>query len=336
MLRVVVVLCLLALACACGGSEEPAADLADAGAGVGSGSDQDGAIAGSDSGSAGGSADASAGADSGSAGGSADASAGADSGSAGADSGSAGDAGAGAELGKFSFFVTSLASLRKLSNSQSGFGGDLRYGETGDGAGLRGADKICAQIAELGMPGSSAKQWRAFLSTSTVNAKDRVGSGPWYDRAGRLVAQNLAGLIKERPDADTLIVDDLPNEFGVPNHDPDGTGQVDNHDILTGTNTQGTLYCPSAAASCTCSDWTSAQPTGKPRVGHSWPRRMGGGGGGFGGTTGGSANNWMSALDEAGCAPGVNLIEMGPPQASNPTVGSGGGYGGFYCFALTP
>ena len=47
-------------------------------------------------------------------------------------------------------------------------------------------------------------------------------------------------------------------------------------------------------------------------------------------------NNWMSALDEAGCAPGVSLIEMGPPQASNPTVGSGGGYGGFYCFALTP
>jgi hypothetical protein len=47
-------------------------------------------------------------------------------------------------------------------------------------------------------------------------------------------------------------------------------------------------------------------------------------------------NNWMSSLDEAGCAPGVNLIEMGGPQASNPTVGSGGGYGGFYCFALTP
>jgi hypothetical protein len=162
-----------------------------------------------------------------------------------------------------------------------------------------------------------------------------------------IVASNLAGLIKERPDADTLIVDDLPNEFGVPNHDPDGTGQVDNHDMLTGTNTQGTLYCPNDPATCTCSDWTNAQPTGKPRVGHSWPRRGGGGsGGGFGGFGGfgggigggglGSINNWMSSLDEAGCAPGVSLIEMGPPQASNPTVGSGGGYGGFYCFALTP
>jgi len=46
--------------------------------------------------------------------------------------------------------------------------------------------------------------------------------------------------------------------------------------------------------------------------------------------------NWISALDEAGCAPGVNLVETGPPNPSNPTVGSGGGYGGFYCFALVP
>jgi hypothetical protein len=44
----------------------------------------------------------------------------------------------------------------------------------------------------------------------------------------------------------------------------------------------------------------------------------------------------MSALTEAGCAPGASLIEMGPPDASNPTVGSGGGYGGIYCFALMP
>jgi hypothetical protein len=260
----------------------------------------------------------------------------------GADSGGEEDPGSGGEE-QFSFFVTSLESLRKLAKSQTGFGGDLRYGETGEGAGLRGADKICTEIADLSMPGASAKQWRAFLSTSMVDAKDRVGSGPWYDRKGRLVAPDLEGLIKERPDADMLIVDDLPNEFGVPNHDPDGTGLVDNHDMLTGTNDQGTLYCPDDPAICTCSDWTSAEPTGRPRVGHSWPRRLGDGSGGigdilddvFGGVLG-SINNWMSSLDEAGCAPGVSLIEMGPPMASNPTVGSGGGYGGFYCFAVTP
>jgi hypothetical protein len=50
----------------------------------------------------------------------------------------------------------------------------------------------------------------------------------------------------------------------------------------------------------------------------------------------GSGENWMSALDEAGCAPGINLIETGPPNPANPTVGSGGGYGGIYCLAVTP
>ena len=46
--------------------------------------------------------------------------------------------------------------------------------------------------------------------------------------------------------------------------------------------------------------------------------------------------NWMSVLDEAGCGAGVNLVDNGPPDYTNPTVGSGGGYGGFYCFALSP
>ena len=46
--------------------------------------------------------------------------------------------------------------------------------------------------------------------------------------------------------------------------------------------------------------------------------------------------NWMSSLNEAGCAAGASLVEMGPPDSNNPTVGSGGGYGGIYCFALEP
>ena len=105
-----------------------------------------------------------------------------------------GDAG---DLPLFSFFVTSLAALRDLSGSQNGFGGDLRYGETGAGAGLRGADKICAAIAERSMPGSSVKQWRAFLSATDdgsgnqVNAIDRIGEGPWYDRLGRMLAPDI-------------------------------------------------------------------------------------------------------------------------------------------------
>lgn len=238
----------------------------------------------------------------------------------------------------FSFFVTSLAALQELSGSQAGFGGDLRFGETGQGAGLRGADKICATIAERSLPGASAKPWRAFLSATKgedgqqVNAIDRVGEGPWLDRLGRVFALRKADVIAERPTTiDAAIKYDFPNEDGVPNHAPDpSVGQVDNHDTLTGSNAQGTLY----SATATCADWTGKSGTeGKPRVGHSWIRSGGMGGGGMGGV---SPNNWISSLDESGCAPGVNLIEMGPPMSSSNTVGSGGGYGGFYCFALVP
>jgi hypothetical protein len=221
-----------------------------------------------------------------------------------------------APLPLFSFFVTSLVAIRAVSGSKDGFGGDLRFGETGMDAGLRGADKICAAIAERSMRGSSAKQWRAFLSTSTVNAIDRVGGGPWYDRKERVFAKTKADLLSTRPrNADPIIANDLPNEDGVPNHAPDGT-QVDDHDVLTGSNTQGTYYGPNA----TCSDWTSL--TGRPpRVGHSWPNVSG--------------SSWIDAHDTGGCAAGVNLSTV-PPPSSNTTVGATGGYGGLYCFALVP
>jgi len=256
------------------------------------------------------------------------------SGEAGASAGSGGGAAASEH---FSFFVTSLAAMRRLSGSDSGFGGDLRFGKPD---GLSGADEICRQIAETAMPGAGNKPWRAFLSVTKgpdgqpVNAIDRVGEGPWYDRLGRLVAMNKADLAQVRPKgADPAIINDLPNEDGVPNHAPDGTEKVDNHDILTGSSATGTLYRNDW--SVTCHDWTSAVGSdGKPRVGHSWPRNAGGGRSGGGGP--GGLDNWMSALDEAGCAPGVSIIEMGPPNPNNPTVGSGGGYGGIYCFSLTP
>lgn len=249
---------------------------------------------------------------------------------------------------KFSFFVTSLKAMRELSGSQDGFGGDLTFGETGDGAGLKGADKICTTIAEKSMAGNG-KVWRAFLSATkgadgnVVNAIDRVGSGPWYDRTGRLVAQNLTDLVGVRPTgADATIINDLPNEDGVPNHAPDTAGEVDNHDVLTGTNEQGKLF--NTNAGFTCNDWTSKLgETGTPHCGHSWPRMGGGGGGGggFGGGSGGggfgSGNNWMSALNESGCAPGAFIVEMGPPGANGTkSVGDGGGYGAIYCFATTP
>ncbi|MBK7825619.1 MAG: hypothetical protein IPO88_24850 [Nannocystis sp.] len=226
--------------------------------------------------------------------------------------------------------------MKALSGSPLGFGGDLRFGEEGPGAGLRGADKICAAVAEMSMPGSASKQWRAFLSVASdadgkpVNAIDRIGEGPWYDRLGRLLAANRADLLHDRPEgADPAIQNDLPNEDGVPNMQPEPTlPEEDNHHAMTGSDPQGLLF----DANATCLDWTSAKgdraTEGRPRVGLTFPRQ--------GGPVTSMSTNWISALIESGCAPGVTLMPTPPPGPDVVDVGSGGGYGGIYCFALSP
>jgi hypothetical protein len=210
----------------------------------------------------------------------------------------------------FSFFVTSLAAMQRESGQEVGFGGDL--------GGLTGADDLCRRIAETSLACAGQKQWRAFLSTTTEDAIDRVGTGPWHDRVGRLVANEPAELAQERPQrADPAIINDLPNEDGVPNHAPEGT-LVDNHDVLTGSDEQGRFV---AAGGATCNDWTSAAAgTPRPRVGHSWPAR--------------NAAHWISAHDASGCLPGVSLSSTTP--GPNGSVGAMGGYGAIYCLALSP
>ena len=265
---------------------------------------------------------------------------------AGSGSGGAGGSAAPATTEKFSFFVTSLEGMKTLSKSDKGFGGDLRYGQA---TGLAGADKICTDLAEKSMPGAGAKGWRAFLSTAKAgetggpsHARDRVGQGPWYDRTGRLVAMTLADLIQQRPrGANSAIMNDLPNENGVPNHLDTMMGADDNHDTVTGSNMMG-MY----DGTPTCEDWTSIQTPGAagsgamsgaagrpgggfpgglnlrgPRVGHSWPAQQ-------------SGMHWIMAHQAPGCAPSVALVQTG--AGSGDGIGNGGGYGGFYCFALKP
>jgi hypothetical protein len=218
--------------------------------------------------------------------------------------------------------------------------------------GITGADAICQRIAERSSACQKNKVWHAFLSTPTVNAKDRIGKGPWYDRLGRLMANNLEGLLTERPTgADPAIINDFPNESGIPNHDPDKTGPVDNHETLTGTGVDGKVYTQSSSGggaggmgggfpgfpmgtdcgpsggawsveAATCWGWTTKEAKGCPRVGHSWPRE-------------GSGIGWISVWNESGCAPGGTLTEDFNIDVSGRKVGSAGGYGGFYCFAVT-
>ncbi len=229
-------------------------------------------------------------------------------------------------LEDFSFFLTSLAGLQELSGDVNGFGGDLSYdGEVG----IAGADRICETLAEMSMPGSAVKQWRAFLSTSTEDAIDRIGAGPWYDRNGRLLAQDIEGLLMERPDGDPTLVDDFANEWGVPNSTPEGK-MLDNHDTMTGSGQDGRLLLmgggggPGGGTYSTCNDWTDASPgQDPPAVGHSWPSMSG--------------MSWLFVGRHAnGCEPLVWLEQTGANCDGQTGVGCGGGYGGFYCFALQP
>jgi hypothetical protein len=247
----------------------------------------------------------------------------------------------------FSFFVTSRARLFALaqafSGSTKGWGGDLRYG-TGDG--LTGADKICTEIAEQSLPGNG-RTWKAFLSTSSVNAISRVGSGPWYDRLNRIIANNLTELAATRPGGITnaTILNNLPNEDGTPHHNEeaactDVNSCADNHDVMTGSDSDGKVC---TASSCgggmgggmgggsitdyTCESWTlgTSKSGIAPRVGHTWLT---------GGGMGGGSDDWISQLTEGGCSPGYNLKQNGGANANGTgTVGEGGGYGGIYCLA---
>jgi hypothetical protein len=273
-----------------------------AGSGTGGSAGQTGAAGSAMAGSGGATAGASSGGASGASNGGS-----ASGGSSSAGTGGTAGSGGAATTEKFSFFVTSLAAVRRESGNMNGFGGKL--------GGLAGADEICRKIAEQSLPTSGAKGWRAFLSTSTVNAIDRVGTGPWYDRVGRLVANNVAGLLSTRPQGDSAIIDDLPNETGVPNRAGTGGGDDDNHDTITGSNTQGKWDGGS-----TCEDWTSATGGDGPRVGHSWPAQSG--------------MSWIQAHTAPGCEPSVNLAQTGAGSGNG--IGNGGGYGGFYCFALKP
>jgi hypothetical protein len=256
----------------------------------------------------------------------------------------------------FSFFVASRARMFALAEafngSTLGWGGDLTYG-TGDG--LAGADKICTEIAEQAVPGN-CRTWKGFLSTSTVDAISRVGTGPWYDRLNRVIANNLTELAATRPGGITnsTILNNLPNEDGTPHHNEEANctnldSCADNHDVMTGSDGDGKRCTTSTCSGIdmgggigggigggsitdfTCQNWTlgTSMVGIAPRCGHTWPT------GGSGGPGGGMLNDWISVLVEGGCAAGYTLLQNNVPPSSDGTgtVGSGGGYGGIYCLA---
>jgi hypothetical protein len=217
-----------------------------------------------------------------------------DGGAAGA-SGSGGSAGGGTVMPKsgMNFFVTSRG---------NGKGGNL--------GGLDGADAFCDELATAVSTELGAKTWRAYLSTATVNARDRIGTGPWRNQAGVIIANNIAEL-HDQEEGQTLDTTWPVGDLSIALDETGAEVVNDVHDILTGTAVGGTLE-----AGQTCDDWTSESMTATGQVGHS-------------NRTGGGRPPYFNATHTVGCAPSAMNRVQG-------TVTSGGGRGSIYCFALEP
>jgi hypothetical protein len=177
----------------------------------------------------------------------------------------------------------------------------------GDGAnlgGLAGADAHCQRLA-AGV-GRGNVTWHAYLSQAPagnlplVNARDRIGNGPWYNAKGVVIAWNVEDLHEDR---NNIRKPTALNEKG---EEVNGVGdQPNTHDMLTGSDSSGRLV-PGSAAITTCNNWTS-NSTGNAMLGHH--DRLGG-----------PSASWNSVHSTRGC--------------SQEDLVATGGAGLFYCFAV--
>ncbi|TIP80236.1 MAG: hypothetical protein E5X60_36685 [Mesorhizobium sp.] len=182
-----------------------------------------------------------------------------------------------------SFFVTSVG---------SGKGADL--------GGLAGADGHCASLAEAA--GVAGKTWRAYLSTSDTDARDRIGRGPWSNAKGVKIADDVASL---HSDANAITKQTALNEKGEM---VNGRGDKPNrHDILTGSKPDGTKI-----ADQTCGDWTLSGAEGAAMTGH----------------------HDRTGLDDSAAAKSWNSSHASRGGCSQEALRSTGGDGLFYCFAV--
>ncbi len=202
-----------------------------------------------------------------------------------------------AQDGEMSFFVTS-----------TGLGDGANLG------GLEGADAHCQSLAEAA--GAGDRDWAAYLSTQgedAVDARDRIGSGPWYNAEGVMIAEDVEALHEDDVNInhETALTE---NGEMVPyvhvNDDGSAIAPADQpepveHDILTGSQADGTAFPP--GEDMTCGNWTS-NADGSAMLGHHDRRSLQPG-----------LSPWNAAHGSRGCSQ-ENLV-------------STGGAGRFYCFA---
>ena len=195
---------------------------------------------------------------------------------------------------------------QSFAGNMSFFVGSTGSGKGGDLGGLEGADRICRTLAEA--VGAGGRTWRAYLSTQgpgAVNARDRIGPGPWVHAKGVVIAKDPA----ELHGANNLTKQTALNEKGeVVN----GRGDTPNrHDILTGSKPDGTAF--GVEADRTCANWTSSG-AGAAMVGHSDRTGL---------DESAPAKSWNSSHPSRGPGGGCSQDDLK----------STGGNGLLYCFA---
>jgi hypothetical protein len=203
-----------------------------------------------------------------------------------------------------SLSLSAIATAQQASN-MTFFVTSVGIGKGGDLGGLIGADRHCQELAQAA--GAGNRNWRAYLSTqasggrAAVNARDRIGRGPWQNAKGVVIANNL----DELHGNNNLTKQTALNEKGgVVN----GSGDRPNtHDALTGTQMDGTAF--PAAEDRTCGNWTKSG-AGSAMLGHIDRQ-------GLADTV--QQRSWNAAHPSRGC--------------SQPDLVSTGGAGLFYCFA---
>ena len=201
--------------------------------------------------------------------------------------------------------AATFTSVNSQDNEMSFFITSVGLGDGASLGGLAGADAHCDALASAA--GSSGKTWRAYLSahgttnSPAINARDRIGFGPWYNSNGVEVASNLNVL---HGPSNNLNKQGSLTENG---DEVNGVGDSPNqHDILTGSTLDGRTV--DDGSNHTCNNWTS-NSEGSAHVGHF--DRVGGGQ---------NPTSWNSAHGSAGCSQ-EDLIRT-----------AGNGY--FYCFAI--
>lgn len=218
----------------------------------------------------------------------------------------------------FALAIGHLAPAMAQQSAMSFFVTSAGPGKGGDLGGVEGADKHCQTLAAGA--GAGGKTWRAYLSTqaegakAAINARDRIGKGPWANAKGVIVAKDVADLHGE---ANNLTKATLLSEKGEVIN---GRGDTPNrHDVLTGSQPDGTAFAPGEDR--TCGNWTSSTK-GAAMVGHS--DRLGLG-------DDAPSKSWnASHLSRNNTKP---LAGNEGDGCSQPALRSTGGDGLLYCFA---